>query len=75
MDKALQKLMDEINRLPAKQQGPLVMALGDVIEVHKRKKKILELVLQSLQQLRVDMKYLLFDLDATRRERDEALMS
>ncbi|HND53052.1 MAG TPA: hypothetical protein PLV92_11665, partial [Pirellulaceae bacterium] len=37
----------------------------------KRRRRILTLLQDSLSQLRLDMKYLLFDLDATRRERDE----
>ena len=32
---------------------------------------ILALVQEALGQLRLDMKYLMFDLEATRRERDE----
>lgn len=39
----------------------------------ERKDKILETVHTALGQLRLDMKYLMFDLEATRRERDEAL--
>ena len=72
MDKALQNLMNQINGLPAKQQGPLVIALGEVIEAHTRKKRIMGLVQESLQQLRVDMKYLLFDLHCTKKELEEA---
>jgi hypothetical protein len=36
-----------------------------------RKRRILVLVQEALTQLRLDMKYLMFDLEATRRERDE----
>lgn len=39
-------------------------------EKHNRRTKILKLVQEALSQLRVDMKYLVFDLEATRRERD-----
>ena len=35
-----------------------------------RRKGILQLVQGALGQLRLDMKYLMFDLQATRRERD-----
>ena len=42
-----------------------------VVETMKRRRRILSLLQDSLSQLRLDMKYLLFDLDATRRERDE----
>ena len=36
-----------------------------------RRRRILSLVQDALSQLRLDMKYLMFDLEATRRERDE----
>ena len=42
-----------------------------VVESTKRRRRILNLVQDALGQLRVDMKYLMFDLEATRRERDE----
>ena len=42
-----------------------------VIDSTKRRRRILSLVQDALSQLRLDMKYLAFDLEATRRERDE----
>lgn len=39
-------------------------------EQNKRRTNILRLVQEALGQLRLDMKYLMFDLEATRRERD-----
>ena len=39
--------------------------------IAKRRRRILSLVQDALGQLRLDMKYLMFDLEATRRERDE----
>ena len=45
--------------------------LGRVVESTKRRRRIMNLVQEALSQLRLDMKYLLFDLEATRRERDE----
>ena len=44
--------------------------LQRVIEFTQRRRRILNLVQEALGQLRLDMKYLMFDLDATRRERD-----
>lgn len=38
-----------------------------------RRLRILNLVKESLSQLRLDTKYLIFDLEATRRERDAAI--
>ena len=73
MDKALQNLMDKIDQLPQEHKGHLVDAAGQILEAHKNKKRVLGLIQEALQQLRLDMKYLLFDLNATRQERDEAL--
>ena len=42
-----------------------------VVESTNRRRKILQMVQESIGQLRLDMKYLVFDLEATRRERDE----
>ena len=42
-----------------------------VSESANRRRKILQMVQESIGQLRLDMKYLVFDLEATRRERDE----
>ena len=67
----LLRLSDSIHHLPepyASQLAPLVDA---VMESTKRRRRILTLVQDALSQLRLDMKYLMFDLEATRRERDE----
>jgi hypothetical protein len=45
--------------------------LSRVLESTQRRRRILGLVQDALTQLRLDMKYLMFDLEATRRERDE----
>jgi hypothetical protein len=47
------------------------IALENLAEVTDRRNRILELVKEALAQLRLDMKYLIFDLEATRRERDQ----
>lgn len=67
----LMRLSDAIHSLPepyAMQLAPLVDA---VVESTKRRRRILTLVQDALSQLRLDMKYLMFDLEATRRERDD----
>jgi len=43
-----------------------------VKENETRRKKVMQLIQEAMSQLRLDMKYLIFDLEATRRERDEA---
>jgi hypothetical protein len=42
-----------------------------VIESIRRRRRILTLVQEALSQLRLDIKYLMFDLEVTRKERDE----
>jgi len=67
----LQRLASAIAALPNEQTVTLVPWIDAVIESTKRRRRILSLVQDALSQLRLDMKYLMFDLEATRRERDE----
>lgn len=63
----LQKVIDA---LPTEQKLAIQPAFHRVVESTNRRRKILQLVQESIGQLRLDMKYLVFDLEATRRERD-----
>lgn len=67
----LQELAKAIDGLPARYRDSVAPALQRVIECSTRRRRILNLVQEALSQLRLDMKYLIFDLEATRRERDE----
>lgn len=67
----LLRLAEVIRSLPVDQSRELIPALERVVESTKRRRRILTLVQDALSQLRLDMKYLMFDLEATRRERDE----
>jgi hypothetical protein len=67
----LLRLADSIRALPDEYSRELVPSLERVVESTKRRRRILTLVQDALSQLRLDMKYLMFDLEATRRERDE----
>jgi hypothetical protein len=64
-------LVDIIGRLPHEHRLKVEPLLTRVVENTKRRRRILGLVQDALGQLRLDMKYLTFDLEATRRERDE----
>jgi hypothetical protein len=59
-----------IASLPPAQRGLLEPVFSRVVESTRRRRQILNLVQEALSQLRLDMKYLVFDLEATRRERD-----
>jgi len=60
-----------IAALPEQQFRELEPAYVRVVECVRRRRRILELVQEALAQLRLDIKYLMFDLDLTRKERDE----
>ena len=60
-----------IAALPDPQYRELEQAYARVVDCVRRRRRILELVQEALAQLRLDIKYLMFDLDVTRRERDE----
>lgn len=68
----LVQLAAAINELPAEHAQALAPLVDRVIESTGRRRRILSLVQDALGQLRLDMKYLMFDLEATRRERDDA---
>ena len=64
-------LATAISRLPAEHRAQLEPVFQRVADSTRRRGRILNLVQEALSQLRLDMKYLLFDLEATRRERNE----
>jgi hypothetical protein len=67
----IQELAAAIDALPLAERRLVEPLLWRVLESTKRRQRILALVQDALGQLRLDMKYLLFDLEATRQERDE----
>jgi hypothetical protein len=64
-------LVEAISTLPAEHRATVEPFLKRVVDSNRRRRRILLLVQDALSQLRLDMKYLTFDLEATRRERDE----
>ena len=66
----LSELIVKIEELPNEYQQNLKSSLNRVVEYTRRRRRILNLIQEALSQLRMDMKYLMFDLEATRRERD-----
>lgn len=64
-------LAEAVGTLPEEYRRTIEPDLGRVIDSNRRRRRILSLVQDALSQLRLDMKYLAFDLEATRRERDE----
>jgi hypothetical protein len=59
-----------IGAFPKTRKDELEIAFQRVVDSVHRRRRTLEVVQDALAQLRLDLKYLMFDLDATRRERD-----
>ncbi len=66
----LVQLQELVGRLPEPYRRQLEPVVKRVVESTVRRRRILQLVQEALGQLRLDVKYLMFDLEATRRERD-----
>ena len=64
------ELANLIAKLPEEHRSLLEPVYQRVVDSSRRRQRILALVQEALSQLRLDMKYLLFDLEATRRERN-----
>jgi len=64
-------LAKTIASLPPNYQVELENAYYRVVDAVHRRRRILALVQEALAQLRLDIKYLMFDLEMTRKERDE----
>lgn len=70
LPKDVADLAAAISTLPAEWRSRLEPLMFRVVDSTRRRRRILNLVQEALSQLRLDMKYLVFDLEATRRERD-----
>jgi len=73
LPKEIVELIQAVNTLDDSDKNYLSAAMDAVVDATARRRRILALVQDALGQLRLDMKYLMFDLEATRRERDEAM--
>lgn len=71
LPRELVELARQIATLPGPPHKDLDLAYDRVVESVKRRRRILTLVQEALSQLRLDVKYLMFDLEVTRRERDQ----
>ena len=70
LPRELIELGRQLSQLPPTMQGDLPQLYNQVVEMVRRRRRILTLVQEALSQLRLDVKYLMFDLEVTRQERD-----
>ena len=66
--KKLAELMGEISTLPAAERNKLTALANETQERHLKLRKTVHDLQESLDYLRLSIKYLVFDLEATRRE-------
>ena len=71
MPSELTQLGELIASIRSARKTEFEIAYQKVVESEHRRHRLLDLVQDALSQLRLDVKYLIFDLDATRQERDE----
>ncbi len=64
----LAELMREISGLPPEQRAGLEKLAEDTKQRHKQLQQTVSALQESLDYLRLSIKYLVFDLEATRRE-------
>ena len=69
----LAELFSLIETLPVESRLPFEQAIAKAAEHLDRRQRIQHYIQEALVQLRLDMKYIMFDLEATKRERDELL--
>ena len=67
----IQLLMDTINTLPLDWRRQFGPALKAIDKRNIGRQRVMTIIQGVLTQLRLDMKYLMFDLEATRQERDD----
>ena len=64
----LQNLLEQIETLPESDRPKLAQLASETQDRHTRMKKTITELQDSLDHLRLSVKYLVFDLEATRRE-------
>lgn len=71
MTNDIAELATAISHLAPSDRIKIEPSFQKICESSRQRKHILELVQESLSQLRLDMNYLIFDITATRKERDD----
>lgn len=67
----LKELVNEISSMPSPQKDKLITLIKQTGDCHKQLRQSVSTLQESLDYLRVSIKYLIFDLEATRRENAE----
>ncbi|MDR2642693.1 MAG: transcriptional regulator [Planctomycetaceae bacterium] len=69
----LSELLGLVDVLPVESRSNFYNVINRLVNGVEHRQQILTVLHESLAQMSLDLKYLIFDLEATRRERDECL--
>ncbi|MDR2762160.1 MAG: transcriptional regulator [Planctomycetaceae bacterium] len=69
----ISELLVLVDALPVEYRSGFYDVVQRLVDGAERRQEILTVLHESLMQMNLDLKYLIFDLEATRRERDECL--
>jgi hypothetical protein len=67
---SLDELLEGIGKLPTEQRRRLQVLVGETRQRHEKLRESVMRLQETLDTLRVSVKYLIFDVEATRREND-----
>ena len=70
MPREVSRLQQRLASLDIPERDELLGMMQSIENSMRRRNRILSMVQEALSQLRLDVKYLMFDLDVTREERD-----
>ena len=68
-----EELREYLNQLPVPWREKMLPLCDRVGQYIRLQNKLLRMAQDTVEQLQLDIKYLMFDVEATRRERDELL--
>jgi hypothetical protein len=69
----ISELISLVDSLPVEYRSGFYSTIQRLVDNAEQRQQILSVLHESLTQMNLDLKYLIFDLEATRRERDECL--
>jgi len=67
----LHELRRHLEQIPSPWRAKLLPLCEQVCHLSRMQGKLVTIAQETIDQLQLDMKYLMFDVEATRRERDE----
>jgi regulator of replication initiation timing len=64
-------IRQRVQDLPVDLRGKLEEMLEQIVESHQQRRQLIAEAMDALAELRIQLKYVIFDLEATRRENED----